>query len=92
MKGGKIVGIGKAGNPDIMDGVTENMVIGSATEVSSLLCFKSAEMTQQVIAGEKMIVTAGALDVHVHYICPQLWKEVSDFSTSDVQADFRRRL
>lgn len=45
-----------------MSGVTEGMVVGSNTEV---------------IAGEKLIVTAGALDVHVHYICPQLWPEVS---------------
>nr|ODN98577.1 urease [Cryptococcus depauperatus CBS 7855] len=60
VKYGKIAGIGKAGNPDIMDLVTEGMVIGSNTEV---------------IAGEKMIVTAGAIDVHVHYVCPQLWTE-----------------
>lgn len=62
MKHGKITAIGKAGNPDMMSGVTEGMVVGSNTEV---------------IAGEKLIVTAGALDVHVHYICPQLWPEVS---------------
>ncbi|RXK41419.1 urease [Tremella mesenterica] len=60
VKHGKISGIGKAGNPDIMDGVTEGMVVGSNTEV---------------IAGEKLILTAGALDVHVHYICTQLWTE-----------------
>ncbi len=30
----------------------------------------------QVIAGEKLILTAGAIDAHVHYICPQLWEEV----------------
>lgn len=56
VKKGKIVGIGKAGNPDIMTNVTANMHIGSSTEV---------------IAGEKLIVTAGAIDAHVHYICPQ---------------------
>ncbi|OJA08723.1 hypothetical protein AZE42_07089 [Rhizopogon vesiculosus] len=55
VKNGKIVGISKAGNPDIMN-VTDNMIIGSSTEV---------------IAGEKLIVTAGAVDAHVHYICPQ---------------------
>ncbi|KAK4687070.1 urease, partial [Tremellales sp. Uapishka_1] len=60
VKNGKIVGIGKAGNPDIMDGVTEDMVVGSCTEV---------------IAGEKLILTAGAIDAHVHYICSQLWTE-----------------
>lgn len=36
VKGGKIVGIGKAGNPDMMDGVTEGMIVGSSTEVSSV--------------------------------------------------------
>ncbi|KAG1738338.1 urease [Suillus paluster] len=56
VKKGRIVGIGKAGNPDIMAGVTPNMRIGSSTEV---------------LAGEKLIVTAGAIDAHVHYICPQ---------------------
>ncbi|KAI0078785.1 urease [Panus rudis PR-1116 ss-1] len=56
VKDGRIHGIGKSGNPDIMDGVDPNLVIGSSTEV---------------IAGEKLIVTAGAIDAHVHYICPQ---------------------
>lgn len=65
MKNGIIVGIGKAGNPDMMDGVTDGMIVGSSTEV---------------ISGEKLITTAGALDVHVHYISPQLMTEVS-FST-----------
>lgn len=60
VKNGIITGIGKAGNPDMMDGITPGMVFGSSTEV---------------IAGEKLIVTAGALDVHVHYICTQLWQE-----------------
>jgi urease alpha subunit len=32
---------------------------------------------RKTIAGEKLIVTAGALDVHVHYICTQIWGEVS---------------
>ncbi|KAF9500001.1 urease [Pleurotus eryngii] len=56
VRSGIIVGIGKAGNPDVMAGVHPSLVIGSSTEV---------------IAGEKLIVTAGAVDVHVHYICPQ---------------------
>jgi urease subunit alpha len=56
VKNGRIVGIGKAGNPDIMDGVTPHMVIGPTTEV---------------IAGEGMIVTAGGIDSHIHFICPQ---------------------
>jgi len=57
IRGGRIVGIGKAGNPDIMDGVTDGMTVGAATEA---------------IAGENMIVTAGGIDAHVHFICPQL--------------------
>lgn len=57
IRGGRIVGIGKAGNPDIMSGVTAGMVIGAGTEV---------------IAGEGKIVTAGGIDAHVHFICPQL--------------------
>nr|QMT62886.1 urease [uncultured Durusdinium] len=56
IKGNRIVGIGKAGNPDIMDGVSKGMVVGVTTEA---------------IAGEGMIVTAGGLDMHVHWICPQ---------------------
>ncbi len=56
MKDGKIVGVGKAGNPDIQDGITPGMVIGAGTEA---------------IAGEHMIVTAGGIDTHIHYICPQ---------------------
>mmetsp|Transcript_60404 Transcript_60404/g.139262 ORF Transcript_60404/g.139262 Transcript_60404/m.139262 type:complete len:778 (+) Transcript_60404:313-2646(+) len=60
VRGGRIVGIGKAGNPDVMDGVTPGMVTGVTTEV---------------IAGEKLIVTAGGLDTHVHWICPQLATE-----------------
>lgn len=56
VKDGVIAGIGKAGNPDVMAGVHPALVIGSATEV---------------IAGEKLIVTAGAIDAHCHYICPQ---------------------
>ncbi|KAL1753443.1 hypothetical protein FB107DRAFT_264313 [Schizophyllum commune] len=56
VKNGIIVGIGKAGNPDVMANVHPSLIIGSSTEV---------------IAGEKLIVTAGALDAHVHYICPQ---------------------
>ena len=56
IKNGKIVGIGKAGNPDIMDGVTEGMVIGASTEA---------------LAAEGLIVTAGGIDTHIHFICPQ---------------------
>ncbi|KAK8000293.1 Urease [Apiospora arundinis] len=56
VKDGIIVGIGKAGNPDVMDGVTDNMIVGSCTDV---------------IAGEGKIITAGGLDTHIHFICPQ---------------------
>ena len=56
IKNGIIVGIGKAGNPDVMDGVNPTMIIGSCTEV---------------IAGEHTIVTAGGFDTHIHFICPQ---------------------
>ncbi|KAI1630813.1 urease [Biscogniauxia mediterranea] len=56
VKDGMIVGIGKAGNPDVMDGVTPGMIVGSCTDV---------------VAGEGKIVTAGGLDTHIHLICPQ---------------------
>jgi urease subunit alpha len=60
IRDGRIVGLGKAGNPDIMKGVARELVVGASTEV---------------IAGEGQIVTAGALDTHVHFICPQLVNE-----------------
>ncbi|MDM1543563.1 urease subunit alpha [Empedobacter sp. 189-2] len=56
IKDGKIVGIGKAGNPDTMDGITDGMIIGASTEVHN---------------GAGMIVTAGGIDTHIHYISPQ---------------------
>jgi urease subunit alpha len=56
IKDGKIAGIGRAGNPDIMDGVDEGMVIGAATEVHG---------------GSGLIATAGGIDTHIHFICPQ---------------------
>jgi urease len=62
IKKGIIVGIGKAGNPDVMDGVTPGMIVGAGTEA---------------LAGEGQIFTAGAIDSHVHYICPQMCFEVS---------------
>jgi urease len=60
ISGGMIVGIGRAGNPDTMDGVHPDLIVGVGTEV---------------IAGEGLIVTAGGIDSHVHYICPQLADE-----------------
>ncbi|HEU5071948.1 MAG TPA: urease subunit alpha [Verrucomicrobiae bacterium] len=56
IKNGLISGIGKAGNPDVMAGVTKGMIVGVTTEV---------------IAGEGLILTAGGLDTHIHFICPQ---------------------
>jgi urease subunit alpha len=58
IKDGRIVGIGKAGNPDVQPGVT--IIVGPGTEA---------------IAGEGKIVTAGAIDTHIHYICPQQIEE-----------------
>lgn len=60
IRDGRIVGIGKSGNPDLMDGVTPGMEIGPGTEV---------------IAGEGKIITAGGIESHVHFICPQLIPE-----------------
>ncbi|KAL6572731.1 hypothetical protein OROMI_013689 [Orobanche minor] len=60
IKDGYISSLGKAGNPHVMNKVPYNMIIGVNTEV---------------IAGEGMIVTAGAIDCHVHFICPQLANE-----------------
>ncbi len=56
VKDGRIVGIGKAGNPDTMDGITPNMVIGASTEVHG---------------GAGLIATAGGIDAHIHFIAPQ---------------------
>src|SRR5260221_3811225 len=60
IRDGRIVGLGKAGNPDTMDGVDPALVIGPNTEV---------------IAGNGRILTAGAIDCHVHFICPQIVPE-----------------
>jgi len=56
IKDGRIVKVGKAGNPDTMDGVDPELIVGAATEV---------------VAGENLIVTAGAIDSHIHFISPQ---------------------
>jgi urease subunit alpha len=60
IRDGRIAAIGKAGNPDIMDGVHPDLVIGPSTEV---------------MAGNGLILTAGGVDCHVHLICPQLIPE-----------------
>jgi len=60
IKDGRIVAIGKSGNPDTMDGVHPELIIGAATEV---------------VAGEGKIITAGGIDAHIHFICPQQIEE-----------------
>jgi urease subunit alpha len=56
IKDGKIVGIGKAGNPSTMDGVTPDLVVGAATDA---------------ISGEHLLLTAAGIDSHVHLVSPQ---------------------
>ncbi|HET9444214.1 MAG TPA: urease subunit alpha [Acidimicrobiales bacterium] len=60
VRDGRICALGKAGNPDTMDGVHPDLVIGPSTEI---------------LAGNGRILTAGAVDTHVHLICPQLLDE-----------------
>ncbi len=60
VRDGRIVGIGKAGNPDIIAGVDPRLVIGPSTEI---------------LSGNGRILTAGAIDCHVHFICPQIVEE-----------------
>jgi urease subunit alpha len=56
IKDGVIVGVGKAGNSGTMDGVTPGLDVGPATDA---------------ISGEQLILTAGGIDTHVHYVAPQ---------------------
>jgi urease subunit alpha len=68
IRDGHIVGLGKAGNPDVMDGVSDGLVIGAGTEV---------------ISGEGTIATAGGVDSHVHMISPQqVWAALSNGVTT----------
>ncbi|HWO93387.1 MAG TPA: urease subunit alpha, partial [Dehalococcoidia bacterium] len=68
IKDGRIVAVGKAGNPDIMDGVHPALVIGPGTEI---------------ISGEHMIATPGGIDTHIHMICPQqAWAALSNGITT----------
>jgi len=60
IRDGRIVALGKAGNPDIADGVDPALRIGPSTEI---------------LAGEGRILTAGGIDCHVHFICPQIVDE-----------------
>lgn len=56
IRDGKIAGIGKAGNPNTMQGVSPNLVTGAATDA---------------ISGEHLILTAAGIDGHVHFVSPQ---------------------
>jgi urease subunit alpha len=68
VRDGRIVKVGKAGNPDTMAGVDPELVVGASTEV---------------IAGENLIVTAGAIDSHIHFISPQqIYEALSNGTTS----------
>jgi len=68
IRDGRIVKVGKAGNPDTMDGVDPDLVVGAATEV---------------IAGENLIATAGGIDSHVHFISPQqIYEAISNGITT----------
>ena len=68
VRDGRIVGVGKAGNPDIMDGVDPRLIIGPGTEV---------------LSGEGLIATAGGVDSHVHMISPQqVWAALSNGITT----------
>jgi urease subunit alpha len=60
VRDGRIAALGKAGNPDIADGVHPLLEIGPTTEI---------------VAGEGRILTAGGVDGHVHFICPQIVDE-----------------
>jgi urease subunit alpha len=68
VKDGRIIKVGKAGNPDTMAGVDPELVVGAGTEV---------------IAGENLIVTPGAMDSHIHFICPQqIYEALSNGTTT----------
>jgi urease subunit alpha len=67
IRDGRIVALGKAGNPETMDGVSPDLVIGPSTEV---------------ISGNGRILTAGAVDCHVHLICPQIVPEALGAGTT----------
>jgi urease subunit alpha len=68
VKDGRIVKVGKAGNPDTMAGVDPELIVGASTEV---------------IAGENMIVTAGGIDSHIHFISPQqIYEAISNGITT----------
>ncbi len=57
VRNGRIVGVGKAGNPDTMDGVDPDLVVGPSTDA---------------VPADGLIATPGALDIHIHFNSPQL--------------------
>ncbi|MGH3352266.1 MAG: urease subunit alpha [Nocardioides sp.] len=59
VRDGRICGIGKSGNPDTMDGIDPSLVIGPSTEI---------------MAGNGLILTAGTIDTHVHFVGPQMFE------------------
>lgn len=67
VRDGRICGIGKAGNPETMDGITPDLVIGPGTEV---------------MAGNGLILTAGAIDTHVHFVGPQMFELALNVGTT----------
>ncbi len=68
IRDGRIVKVGKAGNPDTLAGVDPDLIVGASTEV---------------IAGENMIVTAGCIDSHIHFISPQqIYEALSNGTTT----------
>lgn len=69
IRDGRIVAIGKAGNPDMMSGVHPDLVVGPSTEI---------------IGGNGRILTAGAVDCHVHLICPQIIVEAIGAGTTTI--------
>ena len=68
VRDGRIVKIGKAGNPDTMAGVDSELIVGASTEV---------------ISGENHVLTAGAIDSHIHFISPQqIYEALSNGTTT----------
>ena len=99
IKDGLIVSLGKAGNPDIMHGAhmiigvvsiwlcngsSGDMISNRANGHCLYFLFLLNQVSTEVIAGEGMIVTAGAIDCHVHFICPQLAYEA--ISSGEISA------
>ncbi|MFE7264093.1 urease subunit alpha [Streptomyces sp. NPDC057592] len=69
VRAGRIVALGRSGNPDISDGVHPDLVIGPGTDV---------------VSGEGRILTAGAIDTHVHFLMPETLHEALATGTTTV--------